>query len=250
MPGTLQPRLLATAVFLLSLHPAHAQVRFEVASVKLAPAGGMTAVSPPGSARFSAMNVTLDNLIALAYGVDSGRISGLPGWSESQQYDVIAKPEGPGGLNYQQMRPMLQQLLADRLKLAVHREKKLMPGYALVVAKGGPKLQKSAGKSDKRYLLPRGLQCDNASLDILAWMLSQPAGRPVVDRTEIQGKYDIELHYARDDASDNAPGSNKDTMLPSLFTALQEQLGLKLETQKVEVDTVVVDHVERVPAEN
>jgi uncharacterized protein (TIGR03435 family) len=242
MARTSEVRFLAVAVLAASLFPADAQVRFEVASVKLAPAGGMTAISPPGAAKFSAMNVSLDVLIGMAYGIDSRRISGRPGWFDSQMYDVIAKPEGPGGLSYEQMRPMLQQLLADRLKLAIHREKKPAPGYALVVAKGGPKLKKSAGESDKRYILPRGLLCNNATLELLAGMLAGPAGRPVVDKTGIAGNYDIELRYA--------PESAGDTTLPSLFTALEEQAGLKLEAAKVEVEMVVIDHVERAPTEN
>lgn len=242
MARTREVRFLTVAVLAVFVLPADAQVRFEVASVKLAPAGGMTSISPPGSAKLSAMNVSLDVLIGMAYGIDSRRISGRPGWADSTLYDVIAKPEGSGGLSYEQSRPMLQQLLADRLKLAVHREKKPTPGYALVVAKGGPKLTKSAGESDKRYILPRGLRCDNATLDLLAGMLVRPAGRPVVDKTGITGNYDIELRYA--------PEGSGDTTLPSVFTALQEQLGLKLEAEKVEVEMVVIDHVERVPTEN
>jgi uncharacterized protein (TIGR03435 family) len=235
-------RFFAAVVFLLLRDEAASQIRFEVASMKPAPVGGMVSISPPGAAKFSGINVSLSLLIGFAYGVDSDRISGLPGWSESQLYDVIGKPEGPGGLSYEQLRPMLQELLADRVNLAVHHEKRLAPGYALVVAKGGPRLKKNAGESDKRYILPGGLLCTNVTLDVLAGMIARPAGRPVVDRTGIQGNYDIELHYARDE--------ERDATLPSLFTALEDQLGLKLETQKVEVDVVVVDHVERMPTAN
>ena len=217
---------------------------FEVASVRaLAPeASGLTSISPPEAARFMASNVPLPILIAMAYGVDSNRISGQPGWMETQRYDVNAKAEGDRGLTYAELRPMLKGLLEQRLKLAVHHEQKDAQGYALLVAKGGPKLQKAAGNSEKRYILPGGLLGENVPVAWLAGVLAGPAGRPVADRTGIEGNYDIKLDFARDPVAD--------TSRPSVFTALQEQLGLKLETQRVPVDSIVIDHVERIPTEN
>jgi uncharacterized protein (TIGR03435 family) len=217
---------------------------FEVASVKVTPADslGYTSISPFGSARFTATNVTLELLIEMAFGVEASKISGEPGWLGSDHYDVSAKAEGEQGLAYEQWKPRLQQLLAQRFKLAIHHEMKDSQGYALVVAKGGPKLQKSAGPAAQGYILPGGLRASNASLDSLASMLASPTGRPVVNKTKIKGTYDIQLNYAPEGAADSP--------LPSIFTALQEQLGLKLEALKAPVEMLVIDHVERVPTEN
>jgi uncharacterized protein (TIGR03435 family) len=221
-----------------------ARPSFEVASVKLKPPGstGLMSISPPGAGRFTATNVTLELLIGMAFGVDSDRISGQPNWLSSAQYDVIAKPEGDGGLTSEQLKPLLQQLLEQRFKLAIHREMKDFQGYALVVANGGPRLQASQGSSGHAYILRGGLRCQSVSVDALAGMLSRPAGRPVVDATGLKGNYDITLDYAPEGAADSS--------LPSLFTALQEQLGLKLVPRKVPAGMLVIDHVERVPTEN
>jgi len=217
---------------------------FEVASVKLTAPGsrGLTHISPPGDPRFTATNVTLEMLISMAFGVDESRIANKPGWLDSEYYDVVAKAEGDRALPYDQFKPVLQRLLEQRFKLAVHHEQKEMSGYALVVAKDGPKLKKSAGPSEKRYILPDRLLADGISLPTLAALLARPTHRPVVDETRLEGIYDIELKYA--------PEKPADSDLPSIFTALQEQLGLKLENRKVPVDTIVIDHVEKIPSEN
>jgi uncharacterized protein (TIGR03435 family) len=217
---------------------------FEVASVKQSPPGGtgLMSISPPGALRFTATNVSLRILMSLAFGVDDDRISGKPTWLDSERYDVAAKPEGERGLTYEELRPLLQQLLEQRFNLSIHREKKDSRGYALVVAKGGPKLQKSAGNSDKRYYLRNRLLFENVSLETLAAVLARPAGRPVMNKTGIQGNYDIHLDYAADGTTDSS--------LPSIFTALKEQLGLELVTRTVPVEIVVIDHVERVPTAN
>jgi uncharacterized protein (TIGR03435 family) len=217
---------------------------FEVASVRLiAPGeGGMISISPPGSPTFTATNIDLENLIAMAYGVDSDNVLNGPSWLGSQQFDVTAKVEGGLRLTYEQLRAPLQKLLEERFRLAVHRQTKEGSGYALVAAKSGPKLQESKGDAPHRYILKGGLNLQNSSLDDLAGTLKRPAGRPVVNETGIKGKFDIRLDYAPEGAA------NSDR--PSLFTALQEQLGLQLVTRKVPVELLVIDRVERVPSEN
>ena len=179
----------------------------------------------------------------MAFGVDDNQLVGAPNWFISERYDVTAKPEGDLSLTYEELAPRLQQLLAQRFKLAIHREMKDVQGYALVIAKGGPKLkQGTPGNSAGGAIFPGGLRNPNTSLDTFAAMLARPTGRPVVNKTGIAGNYDIDLRYAKDDAADSS--------LPSIFTALQEQLGLKLETQKVPVGMLVIDHVEKIPTEN
>jgi uncharacterized protein (TIGR03435 family) len=222
---------------------------FEVASMKLSPPGGNdrgVSYSPPGAVQFTVKNASFSFLMSLAFDLRSYQLAGLPKWADTALYDISAKVEGDKGLSYEQTLPLLQSLLEERLHLKVHHETKIMKGYALVVAKDGPKLQASkvADKGAARlgYILQNGIRVSNASLDGLSSLLSHPTGRPVVDKTGIAGEYDINLHYAPEDGTDST--------LPSLFTAVQEQLGLKLEPQEVPVDMVVVDHVEQEPVEN
>jgi uncharacterized protein (TIGR03435 family) len=207
---------------------------FEVASVRLTPAAslGYTSVSPYGTPRFTATNVTLDLLVEMAFEVRRDQISGIEKLG-SEHYDIAAKSEGDVSLTYLQLKPRLQQLLAQRFRLAIHRETKDFDGYALVVGKGGLKLKPSTGASAQGVIFSRGLRLPNASTDALAATLASPTGRPVLNKTGIQGNFDVQLDYAPDGAADSP--------LPSIFTALQEQLGLKLEAQKVPVEMLVID---------
>jgi uncharacterized protein (TIGR03435 family) len=241
-----------TALFALSVAtapPLRAQPQtppsaFEVASVRLIPPGqgGMISISPPGSPTFVATNINLEILIAMAYGTDSDKILSGPSWLGSQQYDVTAKVEGNPHLTYEQLKAPLQKLLAERFQLALHRQTKEGSGYALVAAKSGPKLQETKGDSPHAYIIKGGLRLQNSSLDVLAGSLTRPAGRPVVNETGIKGNFDITLDYAPEGAADSDR--------PSLFTALQEQLGLQLVTRRVPVEMLVIDRVERTPSEN
>jgi uncharacterized protein (TIGR03435 family) len=221
-----------------------AQSAFEVASVRRTPPAniGYTVISPSGAGTFRATNVSLEFLIGFAFRVDSGLIIGKQSWLTSEHYDVIARPEGDKALTYDELRPLLQRLLADRFKLAVHRETKDGPGFALVIAKDGAKLTPSKGGSGQPMILPGGIRAENVSLDTLAAMLARPAGHKVLNKTGIDGKFDFKLDYAPDGATDSP--------LPSVFTALQEQSGLRLVPQKLPVETLVIDHVEKIPTEN
>jgi uncharacterized protein (TIGR03435 family) len=193
--------------------------------------------------RFFAHYTPLKSLIGLAYGVDGAYVQGAPNWLGAQLYDIEAKVDGNALLTLEQMRPLLQNLLEQRFHLTIHREQKEVSGYALVVAKGGPKLQTAkGGEQPYGYILPDGLQDQNAPIQSLASMLTISAGGPVVDKTGIVGKFDFKLKFA----TANHPDSN----LPDLFTAVQEQFGLKLVPQKVPVETLVIDHVDKIPTEN
>jgi uncharacterized protein (TIGR03435 family) len=179
----------------------------------------------------------------MAYDVKDYALS-APDWLDTERFDISAKP--PSGTPQNQFEPMLQTLLADRFKLAVHRESKVMSAYALVAGKNGPKLHAvEAGGGSHRNSDGGKLTAQKVSMPQLADFLARHLDRPVIDKTELAGVFDFELRWAQDDShsTDSASG-------PSIFTAVQEQLGLKLQSQKLPVEILVVDHAERVPTEN
>lgn len=181
-----------------------------------------------------------------AFGVNNFQISGGPAWLRTERYDIVAKIASADTVTIEQLRPMLRGMLADRFQLKFRRETQDLPRYALVVAKNGPKLKENTGAEGPPLLISGDaaiskMTCVNASMAYLAKALENQFafqfGRTVVDLTALKGNFDFTLSWARDQATD-APGS-------SLFTALQEQLGLKLESQKGPVDTIYIDSIER-----
>ena len=223
---------------------------FEVASVRLMQDRDklpidqqLFSVSPPGALQFRMRNTTLSVLIAYAFGISSNnQIAGKPNWLDDTFYEIAAKSEGDVGLSHKQMMPLLQQLLQERFHFAYHRETRNIKGYALVVAKGGPKLKVSKSDSPHAYLLPGMIDAADISVFGVASLLAHPLGAPVANKTGLAGKYDFQLEFARLEDTDSSK--------PSIFAAIQEQLGLKLEAQMVPVEVLVIDHVERVPTEN
>jgi uncharacterized protein (TIGR03435 family) len=225
--------------------------KFEVASVrimqdreKLPMAQQMFSMSPPGAAEFIVRNTTLDFLICNAFKVGGfgAPLVGMPAWMDSTYYELSAKPEGDVGLSYDQLRPLMQELLQERFHLRYHLERKSAKGYALVVAAGGPKLAIAKGAEQHAYLLPDTFDVTSSPVSMLAGMLSHALGVPVEDETGLVGNFDFKLKYAPMEATDST--------LPSLSTALGEQLGLKLVRQTVPVEMFVIDHVDRVPTED
>lgn len=241
----------ATIAALLAGHlPAQTQDNrpaYEVASIKPnnSPTGNSRTNGSRGQIVF--INQTLKRLIERAYNVKPFQVTG-PGWMQDVKFDIAAKY--PPDTNKEDRPVMLRTLLEDRFQLAVHHEAKEAPGYALVVAKGGFKLKPAepGGPSGtgRRGGRVETLTARKTSMVELAGDLAQSLGAMVVDRTAIQGVYDFELRFTADDLNANAA----DAGAPSLFTALQETLGLRLQPEKVPVDIIVVDHVERAPADN
>lgn len=225
---------------------------FEVASVRMVPSAtqeeviknaGTSPISRFPTNLFTAHRVTLQLLISMAYGIDGQNLLDMPNWLGEQTYDLEARVEGGQKLSYEQMKPLLQRLLKERFQLGTHWTTKPASGYGLFVTKNGPKLVKSKGPARSfGYIMPDSVNLRDVSMSSFASILSHPVGSPVVDKTEISGTYDIKMSFA----PSNDPNSN----LPDIFTAVQEQLGLKLEPQKVPVDFLVIDHVDRVPTEN
>ncbi len=227
------------------------RLEFEVASVKLhttGPTERSGIEETPGLIRVE--NLSLRALIQTAYGVKDFQLVG-PGWMGNVSFDITAKP--PAGYEHPQLEPLLRDLLADRFKLATHDDSKLTPGYALLVAKGGAKLHESLGP--RAYFTVRpGLISGNRSMPELAKALTGILGQPVVDKTGLAATYDIKLEWTPDEApqppggGDAGPAAFEPGL--SLLTALQSQLGLRVQTQKVAVDVVKVDHVEKLPTAN
>ena len=248
-------------------------------------------VSPGG--RWTATGVTVSMLIQQAYDIRDYQITGGPGWLTSERYDIVAKAETPD-LTRETARVLLQSLLAERFSLKFHRETKELPIYELVVGKNGPKLHKSETQPAPANLQPpnpsnagqagvaggggggavtsgrgaptkggsmirmgRGqLEAQMTPVSAIAQMLAQQLGRPVVDKTGIEGSYDFSLQWTPDETQRGAgfggmdrPATETplpaDTSGPSIFTAVQEQLGLKLESAKGPVEILVIERVEK-----
>lgn len=224
------------------------RIEFEVASIKPNTSENGRSSTRPGPTELYLENASLRKCIALAYNVSEDRDNAIsaPDWSNFERYDIAAK--FPLGTPLEQVRVMLQNLLADRFRLKLHRESKELPIYALVATKNGPKLAVSAPGNKGSIGMGQGHLAGKAvPIAALADRLSGPAfqlGRPVVDRTGIGGLYDFTLDWA----PETAQGGNDPA--PSLFTALQEQLGLRLEAQKGSVEVIVIDSMERKPSAN
>lgn len=253
----------------LSVQPTHAQSQsdrgsaqsFEVASIKPNRSGARNS----GFKRFTggeldATNITLKMLIAFAYDTPQDRILQGPAWLDSERYDILAKPEQatdqPADRSMSAIKLRTQTLLADRFKLALHKETRQLPIFRLLVDKGGAKhLLPPKGARPDLFTNGRHVTCQAASMEFFAKnFLTGQVGGPVLDETGIKGDFDFSMDWS----SDNAPSrpsdagderTATDTLGPSLFTALREQLGLKLEASKGPVEVLVIGHAEK-PSEN
>jgi len=214
--------------------------------------------SSSSDSHFRAENVNLSTLIHWAFDMPETRVLNLPGWANSIYFNIDASSDASvdeemkhltGTAGTLQKKEMVQALLADRFKLVSHTETRELPIYDLIVSKGTPKLgdDKSSGTTINHGRDHLEVQAAN-SLAVLAEELSKEVGRPVIDKTGVAGRYNLKLRWTPDDSSEPVRGSAPDAP-PSIFTALQEQLGLKLEPGKGPVQVLVVDHVE-MPSNN
>jgi uncharacterized protein (TIGR03435 family) len=257
--------------------------KFEVASVRPNTADDgkvMMGIQPGG--RYNAVNVPVWDLIRQAYGLQRFQLVGGPDWMESARYDIVAKAEGdiPRGLPGEPLGPlnlMLQDLLEERFKLRTHRETRELPIYALTLARRDRKLGTGLRESsvDCSLIAGRGrsgpppgppapgmrptcgirigpgqIMAGGAPIAQLSLVMSQLAQRIVIDRTGLSGNFDVDLTYTPDRLPQGPPPPGVqmpsiDPNGPSLFTAVQEQLGLKLESERGPVEVLVIDHVER-----
>jgi uncharacterized protein (TIGR03435 family) len=222
---------------------------FEAASVKphkeTSTASDLTfQFTPGGRLRLSAF--TPSTLIGLAYGLREGELTGAPNWMNTEHYDLEAKLDDSLGQNseFEQVLPCLQTLLEQRFQLRFHRQTRERQGYALTVAKSGPHLKASDPATTVRQSRWEGdghLTIIKMNMDGFAGQLAGYVKMRVLNQTGLKGDYDLELKWAPEGSAGDGG--------PTLFTALQEQIGLRLESRKMPVELLVIDHVER-PSEN
>jgi uncharacterized protein (TIGR03435 family) len=246
---------------------ANAKLEFEVATIKPSMPGQPGKAFTIRGREFLTINTSLSDMVVFAYGIHARQILNAPAWVETDKFDITAKPEGNGQPNPDQYKVMFQKLLADRFKLTFHRDKKELSVYAIVVGKNGPKLTKSEGDANAPpSLFFRGLgvlPARNASMAEFAGVMQAAVlDKPVLDQTGLTGKFDFTLTWTPDEFQfaglgvrvppPNDPSVTigpRGTASPDLFTAFQEQLGLKLESTKAPAEVFLVDRVEK-PTEN
>jgi uncharacterized protein (TIGR03435 family) len=263
---------------LVSATQSRAQTQAEDTAVKV-PVYDVASIKPgkPGMGStllfrldgLTANRMTLKALLREAYGIENDQIVGAPSWVNTQTYDIEAKVDAADAaalerLSEDQRKLMFQSFLAERFQLKVHRETKEL-SIALVIAKNGPKLReakpgdtypdgikgpdgKPGGHAGMMMWGSGRLTGQGISIASMVPPLTQQLGRTVLDKTGLTGRYDVELRWTPDDTSTPATGPDSGTAAespaPSIFTALQEQLGLKLESRKAPVEVLVIDHVQ------
>lgn len=220
---------------------------FEVATIKPAAPStdGHTHINYPSGDRFSASNITLIALMQWAYKMPARQIISGPSWLSSSRFDIQATIDANQIEHLDQQaqtelkQRMVQSLFADRFHMKIHQETRTMPAYDLVVAKDGTKLQPSHANGKSIGIGRSHFNGEGLPMTIIAEELSQIAGRAIVNKTGLSGYYDFKLQWAPDDAT------GSDSNLPSFFTALQEQLGLKLISTKEPIPVLVIDHLDQ-----
>jgi uncharacterized protein (TIGR03435 family) len=235
---------------------ADANPSFEVATIKPSqPDDQRTGFIVRGN-QFHIINKPLLLIISYAFDVQAVQVIGLPEWASSEKFDIDGKPDGEGAPNNKQWKIMIQKLLADRFKLTFHNDKKELSVYVLSVSKTGAKMTKNdSAPNGLPGLFFQGLgelNVHNALMSDFTGLLQRAVlDRPVVDQTGLTGRFDFKLNWTPDDSQPGdigakipLPADSADTP-PNLYTAIQEQIGLKLEATKAPADVMVIDHVEK-----
>jgi uncharacterized protein (TIGR03435 family) len=231
---------------------------FEVATITPTDPGSKAGrfITIQGTHRFVVKNYTLKLLIAAAYDLNPQAVCGGPAWLDSDHYDILAETPGDVRPTHDEQMSMVRTLLTDRFQLAFHRQPKVFSIYQLEATKSGPRLKPTAAAQDDpptvgpavvypgRVVLPGR----NATMHDLTTLLQRAIlDRAVVDRTGLTGRYDFDLEWAPDETQFGGalPPAPSDAPTPPLFTALQEQLGLRLEATRGPIPTLVVDHINK-----
>jgi uncharacterized protein (TIGR03435 family) len=222
--------------------------RFEVASIRPSSADTGSSGIKTGHGRLDAQNVAVKRCVMGAYGIGPHQISGGPAWFDTERFDITAKVDQPIDDDAVLM-IMLQKLLEERFNLMLHHEVKQMSALVLQIAGNGPKLERAAdgeaGTNTSGTNASVIISAHNTGMDLFAKVLAREMELPVVNQTGLHGVFNFKLSWARENATErNAVRDG-----PSIFTAVQEQLGLQLRSQKAAVDLFVIDHLE-MPSEN
>ncbi len=247
-------RYMKALLMLAVLVPAAAQTpSFDVASIRPNQSGPGPSSMHITAGRAAMQNVSLKKILLNAYGIPDDREYAVdgPDWLTAGHFDVDAT--FPADTPQPRIRLMLQSLLADRFKMVLHKETRQLPMYDLVVAKGGLKLHTAEAGDSKTSAKPGHFEATKITMQKLADLMARQAGLPVTDATGLQGVYDFTLDWSP--AADLKLGAGDALTAggdqgPSFFTAIQEQLGLRLESKKGPVEVLVVDHIEKLPTEN
>lgn len=240
---------------------ADAVPKFEVITVKPSDPSRPGKLFTIRGRQIMTINTTMNDLVTFAYGLHVKQLVNAPDWFATDKFDLTGVPDTEGRPNAEQFRMLIQSALTDRFKLTFHHDQKELSVYALTVAKGGPKMTVTIHQpNDPRNFLFRGLgqlMVTNSTMkDFCNGMQGAVMDRPVVDHTGLTERYDFNLNWTPDDSQFASFGPRPPTQPkddpnapPSLYTAIQEQLGLKLEATKATADVFVIDHVEK-PAAN
>jgi uncharacterized protein (TIGR03435 family) len=221
--------------------------KFEVASIKPADPNAHSSSTDTSTGQFRIENFSLKDCLKWAFEVKDFSLSG-PAWLASPRFDIVAKP--PAGASRREYPAMLQALLADRFGLVFHRETKVLPAYELVVDKKGLRAKPAPESERQGETWGNGLvEGRHETMDGFADLLSRHLQLPVEDRTGVAGPYDIKLTYIPDDARPTVRPEDP-SAASSIFAALQEQAGLRLEKTRLPVQILVIDRIERQPTEN
>lgn len=232
------------------------RLEFDVASIKPSQPGARGGgIKPlPGGQTYIATNVPVKLMIKLMFHLNDSQISGGPSWLNTDLYDVEAKADRPHSLD--ELHIMFQNLLKDRFKLQFHNETRTLRAFALVVEKSGPKL--TLNQSPENFDIPvqptgfGKLSATHCSMSYFSWILSQFLDQPVLDQTGLDKFYDFKLEWTPELPPNMAGRQDLNlppTSGPDIFTAVREQLGLRLESRKGPVQVMVIDHIEK-PSEN
>jgi uncharacterized protein (TIGR03435 family) len=238
---------------------ADADPAFEVATIKPSRPDATGRGSRVQNSNISIGNLTLSDLVRSVYDIHANQVIGLPAWASAERYDIAGKPDVEGEPSQDQVKVMLRKLLTNRFQLAFHKEQRELPVYSLTVAKGGAKISKNDGKNETTGVIFRGpgsVLLNDVTMDDLCRMLQTAAlDRPVANQTGLSGRYDFSLVWTPDQLQAAIPNSNalapgdRADAPPDIHTAIQQQLGLKIDATRLRIEVLVVDKVEK-PSEN
>lgn len=250
---------LAAGILLPSLRPAAAQSKiapdqrmakdaspsFLVATIKPAAPGETDSGFPYDGRHLSCINGTVETILTVAYGIHVKQIANAPEWVGKEHFDITGVADQPGVPDLEQQQQMWRKLLADRFHLAVHRETRQLPVYAIRIATHPPLLKaadpdESTNTGNSGGPGERILKFRNMSMSGFALNMNWYVDRPIIDQTGLPGRYDFTLKWSFDDTETHDPDAP-----PSLFTAIKEQTGLKLEAVKGPAEVLVIDHIEQ-----